>query len=69
MTETPQDSAPSTAEVIARRFHEEYEHLAPHFHYETRRESAVPWDDVPANNKALMVAVVNALLLEGTIRV
>lgn len=25
--------------------------------YETRRESAVPWEDVPERNKALMIAV------------
>lgn len=44
-------------DVIARRFHEAYERLAPEFGYETRRESAVPWEDVPEQNKALMIAV------------
>jgi hypothetical protein len=44
-------------ERIARMFHETYERLAPEHGYETRRESAVPWEDVPENNLALMVAV------------
>lgn len=47
------------AEATARLFHETYERLAPSFCYETRKESAVPWEDVPANNRALMVAVVS----------
>ena len=45
-----------TAEDLARAFHETYERLAPEFGYETRRESAVPWEDVPENNKNLMIA-------------
>ena len=49
-------------ESIARRFHDAYERLAPHYGYETRAESAVPWDDVPAQNRALMVATVRAAL-------
>lgn len=44
-------------ECLARMFHETYERLAPAFHYETRRESAVPWDSVPDTNKKLMIAV------------
>lgn len=51
------------AEEIARRFHESYERLAPSFGYETRKESAVPWEDVPAQNKGLMIAVVRDVLL------
>lgn len=46
------------SEVVARRFHEAYERLAPSFGYETRRESAVPWEDVPEANRLLMRAVV-----------
>jgi hypothetical protein len=42
---------------MAQRFHEAYERLAPSFGYETRRASAVPWTDVPEQNKALMTAV------------
>jgi hypothetical protein len=48
---------PPTAEELARAFHETYERLAPAYSYETRRESAVPWEQVPENNKQLMIAV------------
>lgn len=44
-------------EELARLFHETYERLAPQFGYETRPESAVPWEQVPENNRALMTAV------------
>jgi hypothetical protein len=53
------------AEKLARAFHEAYERLAPSFGYETRKESAVPWEDVPADNKALMVAVCSEVLAGG----
>jgi hypothetical protein len=45
-----------TAEELARLFHETYERLAPQYDYETREESATPWEDVPENNKRLMIA-------------
>lgn len=48
-------------ETVARMFHETYERLASDFGYETRRESAVPWEDVPERNRSLMVATVVAL--------
>jgi hypothetical protein len=51
-----------TPEELARAFHETYERLAPSHGYETRRESAVPWEDVPENNKNLMIAVCEELL-------
>lgn len=51
------------AEEIARRFHESYERLAPSFGYETRKESAVPWEDVPEPNRRLMIAVARDVLL------
>lgn len=47
----------SVPEDLAKLFHETYERLAPNFSYHTRKASAVPWDDVPPNNKGLMVAV------------
>lgn len=47
---------------IARDFHDAYERLAPEYAYETREASAVPWEDVPANNRALMVATVDAVV-------
>lgn len=49
-------------ETVAEWFHEAYERLAPSFGYETRRESAVPWEGVPEANRRLMVAVVEAVL-------
>lgn len=54
-------------EYIAMRFHEMYERLAPSHGYETRKESAVPWEDVPEKNRSLMKAVVRSLMEEGTI--
>jgi predicted kinase len=50
------------AEALARRFHETYERLAPDFGYETRKASAVPWENVPEKNKNLMRAVCAELL-------
>lgn len=61
----PDQSSP--AEQVARAFHEEYERLAPYFGYETRQESAVPWEQVPEQNRALMIAVAGSLLGKGTI--
>ncbi len=51
-----------TAEQLAHLFHETYERLAPEYGYETRKASAVPWPDVPENNKRLMVAVAEQVL-------
>ena len=47
-------SAP-LAEMVARLFHDTYERLAPFYGYETRRESAVAWEDVPEQNRLLMI--------------
>lgn len=44
-------------ERLAKLFHDTYERLAPVYNYNTRKASAVPWEDVPENNKSLMVAV------------
>ncbi|MEU3452159.1 hypothetical protein ABZ671_00750 [Micromonospora sp. NPDC006766] len=55
------------AERIARAFHESYERQAPEHGYRTREASAKPWAQVPANNRALMVAVVDDLLRRGVI--
>lgn len=49
-------------EWLAMRFHETYERLAPGFGYETREASAVPWADVPENNRKLMIAVAAEIL-------
>ena len=52
----------SEAEKIAKHFHQTYEELAPSFSYETREASRTEWENVPENNKKLMVAVVENLL-------
>lgn len=54
------------AETLARKFHEQYERWAPEFNYETRPESAVPWEDVPLQNKKLMIQVCRMILSEYT---
>ena len=48
---------PKNPDALAQLFHETYERLAPEYGYETRKESAKPWADVPENNKRLMIAV------------
>lgn len=45
------------SEQIAKQFHEAYERLAPSFSYETRERSRKPWEEVPENNRRLMIAV------------
>jgi hypothetical protein len=54
-------------EFIARRFHEVYEELAPNHGWKTQERSAVPWEDVPPENKQLMIEVVTQLLEEKVI--
>ena len=56
------------SENIAKAFHETYERLAPSFGYKTREASAVPWDQVPEQNRNLMTAVVADLVERGVIR-
>jgi hypothetical protein len=50
------------AEMLARRFHETYERVAPAFGYSTRPETAVPWEQVPEQNRRLMIAVCQQLI-------
>lgn len=50
--------------ALARRFHELYEEITPSCGYETRSESAVPWDEVPQANRFLMIAVAAAIQAE-----
>lgn len=51
-----------TPEDLAKLFHSTYEELAPQFSYETRVESAKPWDEVPQNNRELMIATADAVM-------
>jgi len=53
-----------TPHELARIFHETYERLAPEYSYKTRPESATGWGNVPANNRALMVATARVVLTE-----
>ncbi|MEV4806787.1 hypothetical protein AB0K18_42905 [Nonomuraea sp. NPDC049421] len=55
-------------ERIAAAFHAAYEGLSGMYGYRTRADSAVPWADVPAANKDLMIATVGQLLQQGVIR-
>lgn len=55
------------AEMIAGLFHATYETLAPDHGCKTREAGAVDWADVPAGNKALMIATVQHLINMGTI--
>lgn len=54
-------------EALARRFHESYERLAPRFGYQTRRDSAKPWEAVPQQNRDLMTAVCEELLAQALV--
>jgi hypothetical protein len=46
------------AEWVASRFHYHYETNAYKHGYVTRESSAVPWESIPENNRALMVETV-----------
>lgn len=61
---TDTGGAAEDAESVARLFHETYERLAPKHGYRTREASAVPWEQVPAANRALMVETVGVVLAE-----
>jgi hypothetical protein len=55
------------AERLAKRFHKLYETLAPQYGYETRKASAVEWEQVPENNRRLMIEVCKRILIEKAI--
>jgi uncharacterized caspase-like protein len=50
------------AESVAKLFHETYERLAPYYNYESRKETRVPWEQVPEQSKRLMIAVTTEVL-------
>lgn len=56
------ETAGYTPEMLAEKFHTLYEAFAPEYSYETRAESAVPWEDVPDQNKKLMIRVCRTIL-------
>lgn len=51
----PSDITLEEAEHLAAYFHASYESLAPLFGYQTREDSSVAWEDVPEQNRRLMV--------------
>jgi hypothetical protein len=57
-----QDVESYTAEEVARLFHEAYERLAPEHGYRTREASAKSWDEVPEDNRKLMIATAAEVL-------
>ena len=57
----------SAAEEIAKEFHRVYELHAKVMGYATRKETAVPWEDLPEINRSLMTSVVDDLLLRQVI--
>lgn len=57
----------NTPEAIARRFHEEYERRASDHGWTTQERSRKAWENIPEENRSLMMAVVTALLINGTI--
>lgn len=50
------------AESVAKLFHDTYERLAPFFDYETREATRAPWEQIPEQNKRLMITVVTEIL-------
>jgi hypothetical protein len=56
------------AEAIAREFHSSYEKLAPEFGWETQTASRKEWDEVPDENRELMVAVAQDLISRQIVR-
>jgi hypothetical protein len=57
----PDGEEQMTDEALARLFHDTYERLAPEFGYETREASRKPWEEVPQQNRTLMVAVAGVI--------
>jgi hypothetical protein len=53
-----------TPELLARTFHDSYERLAPSFGYDTRDDSRQPWEQVPEQNRKLMVATAEAVIVQ-----
>lgn len=51
------------AEFMAKMFHDKYEKLAPSFGYKTRKATAKSWFEIPDNNKNLMIAVAQEILV------
>lgn len=68
LVDGPDEIGDPAAERVAQAFHEAYERLAPQHGYNTRAESAMPWPQVPLQNRRLMTAVVRDLIGQGLVR-
>ena len=68
MTTNKQSDSGLKADELAKIFHDNYERLAPLYGYKTRDDSAVPWDEVPVNNRNLMIATAKAVMDETATR-
>lgn len=51
-----------TPEQLALLFHDTYERLAPSHGWQTQERSRKPWEEVPSENKSLMIAVASEVL-------
>lgn len=57
------------AEMLAARFHEIYEGLAPEHGWRSDgRPTAVPWRELPPENRSLMVASMEQLIQEFSLQ-
>jgi len=52
-----------SAEGLARKFHEEYERLAPEFGWKTRERCRKEFDELPERNRELMVEVARCVIV------
>ena len=56
-------------EWIARSFHDRYETLADKHGWKPQESTRVAWEDLPEQNRTLMIEVVRTLLSDGVIAV
>ena len=60
-------SLAEAAEIIAERFHREYEALAPLYGWATQEASRTTWCQLPDNQRRLMIQTINNLLAHDII--
>ncbi len=53
----------SEEEQLAKFFHTLFDALAPVYEYPTREDPRLPWDELPANYRRLMVEVCKRVIL------
>jgi len=52
-----------TAEKLARKFHDEYERLAPEFGWKSQESCRKGFDELPESNRELMVEVARQVIV------